>query len=494
MSVETTHEASDSIATDALKGSAYSVAASLITLIAGFTRSILLARWVAPEHFGVVALGLFYVNLASRLRAFDFGRALIHRQDNSNHVLGTYFTLTAGTLVLSLAILVSAIPILRIAYPSIPMLGNVVLVLAGVELVKGFSYIQEAVLSRDLAFRDLARVDVAASIVMFVVAPWLAWRGWGIWALVAEQASGFLTRFAMSWLVFRQWRPRPAWHRETARWFWAYGRPAWSAANLGYLLDRFDDFWIGTTLGDTPLGFYSRAYEFAHYPRRVIANPLVGVFTPVFARLQADRKRLSQAFCRVAHVVVRSGFLVSGAFALVIPEFIELVIGTQWRPMLLTFRLMLIYTMLDALILINDALLLAVGRPQRLQRARIVQMLFFIPAVILGTRLWGINGVALAADGMLVIGAYVLYTSTREVVDFSLLRLGVWPMLALVVALGIGFYVESQWLQPSPWLSAIGKLVAFSVLYTGMLVLVERDDYLNGLKWVLNRIRQSTAI
>jgi len=237
-------------------------------------------------------------------------------------------------------------------------------------------------------------------------------------------------------------------------------------------------------LGKRPLGFYSRAYEFARYPRRVIANPLVTVFGPVFARLQGDRLRLSQAFYRAAHVILRSGFLISGAFALVMPEFIHLIIGDQWQPMLLTFRLMLVYTLLDALLMLCGNLLLAVGRPQTLQRSRLIQALFFIPTVIGGAQLWGINGVALAADGMLAVGCGVLYREIRKVVDFSLFRLGFWPLVALAIAWGVGLWMEANWQPTSLWSLAAGKLTLFVGLYLGLLLLAERGDYMRGLRWV----------
>ena len=471
------------------RSSLYTVSASLITLTLGFGRSVFLARLLLPEHFGVVSLALFYVVLAAQLRALGLDRALIHRQEADETVLSTYFTLRVGTLLFSLALLVAAVPLLSHFYPAMPLLGWVLLALAGIEAVKGLSTVQETLLSKELAFHSLAFTDVVASVVMTIVAPLLAWQGWGVWALVAEQASGVLARFGMTWLVFRRWWPRLGWDAKTACWFWDYGRPAWGATNLAFLLDRFDDFWVGTALGKTPLGYYSRAYEFARYPRRVVANPLVSVLGPVFARLQGDRLHLSQAFYRAAHVILRSGFLISGAFALVMPEFIQLVIGNQWQPMLLTFRLMLIYTLLDALFMLCANLLLAVGRPQGLQRSRLIQILFFIPAVIAGARLWGINGVALAADGMLAVGFWALYRQIRNVVDFSLFRLGFWPLMALVVAWGAGLWVERNWQPTNLWLLASGKLTLFAGLYFGLLMAAERGDYVRGLRWVWASVR-----
>ena len=472
------------IAVQAIRGSFVSLGASAVTLTLGFLRSVLLARLLLPEHFGMVTLALFFVSLAAQMRALGLDRALIHRQEADEATLGTYFTLRLGTLLASSLLVAVAAPALGRFYPAMPLLAWVLVALAGVEVVKGLSTVQETLLSKNLAFRSLALTDVVASVTMTIVAPLLAWQGWGAWALVGEQASGILARFGMTWLVFRRWWPRPRWDGSIARWFWRYGRAAWSATNLGFLLDRFDDFWVGTALGKTPLGYYSRAYEFARYPRRVIANPLVSVFGPVFARLQGDRLRLSQAFYRAAHVILRSGFLISGAFALVMPEFIHLIIGDQWRPMLLTFRLMLVYTLLDALLMLCGNLLLAVGRPQELQRSRLIQTFFFIPAVTVGAYLWGINGVALAADGMLTVGVWVLYRQIRNVVDFSLFRLAFWPLVALVMAWMAGLWVEEAWQPTDLWLLAGSKLALFAGLYLALLLATERGDYLRGLRWV----------
>ncbi|MGB9776540.1 MAG: oligosaccharide flippase family protein [Anaerolineae bacterium] len=465
----------------AIRGSIYTVGASLVTLTLGFLRSVLLARLLLPEHFGLVALALFYIGLAAQLRGLGLDMALIHRQDADELFLRTYFSLRLGLDLLAFGLLLALAPLLQWAYPQMPGLAVVLVVLIFVYFLSSLSQVQETLIRKNLAFPQLAATDVAASVMMTVVAPLLAWQGWGVWALVAEQLSGIGVRFLLTWGPFRQWKPGLGWDRKTARWFWEYGRPTWVASNLSYLLDRFDDFWIGTALGKVPLGLYSRAYEFAHYPRRVLANPLVTVFTPVFARLQNDRLRLSQAFFRSAYIILRSGFLVAGAFGLVMPEFIHYVIGDKWLPMLWTFRLMLIYTVLDPILLLVGGLLLAVGRPRDLRNATVAQTVFFIPAVILGAYLWGINGVALAADGMLLIGAVRLYRPLRQVVDFSFSRLVAWPALALAVAWGGGFLAEVfAWGAPIQALAL--KLGIFGLLFGGFLLGVERADLLAGMQ------------
>ena len=470
-----------SLTDQAFRGSVYTIGASLVTLTLGFLRSVLLARLLLPEHFGVVALALFYIGLAAQLRGLGLDMALIHRQDADESFLRTYFSLRLVPDLLAFGLLLALAPLLQRAYPQMPGLGSVLAVLIFTYLLSSLSQIQETLIRKNLAFPQLAATDVAASVTMTLVAPLLAWWGWGVWALVAEQLSGIGVRFLLTWGPFRQWKPSLGWDRRAAHWFWEYGKPTWVASNLNYLLDRFDDFWIGTTLGKVPLGLYSRAYEFAHYPRRVLANPLITVFTPVFARLQNDRLRLSQAFFRSAYIILRSGLLVAGAFGLVMPEFIHYVIGDKWLPMLWTFRLMLVYTILDPILLLVGGLLLAVGRPRDLQNATVIQSLFFVPAVIAGAWLWDINGVALAADGMLLLGAFWLYRPLREVVDFSFARLIGWPAIALAFAWGGGFVVEIL-TTGGVWETLALKLGILGILFGVFLLVVERSDLVAGIR------------
>lgn len=477
------------IARQAVRGSIFNIIAAGITLVLGLARSILLTRLLLPEYFGEVTLATFYVTLASQLTFLGFDQALIHRQGADENVRNTYFSLRFGSAGLTLILVAIAAPILGRLYPAMPLLGWIILAVASINMASAMSYVQETILSKELAFRQLATIDVTASFVMTIIAPALALAGAGVWALVAEQASGILTRVTMSWFVFRRWVPRFGRDKSIVKWFLSYGKSAFVASNLGFLTARFDDFWIGTTLNDVQLGFYSRAYEYAQYPRRLVANSLVNVFGPVFARLQADRLRLSQAFYRAAYLILRISILVSGAFALVMPEFIHILVGDRWLPMLPTFRLMLIYTLLDSLMQLCGALLFAVGQPRQIRFAATAEALVFVPAVIVFTALWNIDGAALAMDAMLLAGGIVMYRSLQQVIDFSIVRLFLWPLIALIVAGTAGVFLESIWQPVNIWLAAAGKLLLFGSVYSITIFLGERQDALQGIRWLWSIIK-----
>ncbi len=476
---------SDGLAGKVVRGSAYSIVASLITLTLGFVRSVLLARLLLPEHFGVVAMAMVFLNLAGQLRAFGMDKALIHRPQADRDTLATYFTLRMATLAVSLLVVLISIPLLQRFYRNMPALGAVMLALVGVELLKGLNSVQETLLNKGLEFRAIALTNVVASVTMTAVAPWMAWSGFGVWALVGERASGMAARWVMVWLVFRRWRPRFGWDGDVARWFWRYGRAVWGATSLAFLLDRFDDFWTGTFLGKTPLGYYSRAYEFARYPRRVIANPLVSVFMPTFARLQDDRIRLSKAFFRMMSLMVRAGFLFALVLILTAPEFIHLFLGDKWLPMTLTFQLMLVYISIDPMMAGMHQLFLAVGQPIVITKVRVWQLLFFVPAVV-GLAAWkGIIGVAAAADLMVLLGAWLLSRKLPAVVDFSWQVLLLWPVVGALAGAGMVLALGSLWREWSVMAIFFVKIAVASMAYLAVIASMEREQIRSG--WTVLR-------
>jgi PST family polysaccharide transporter len=266
------------------------------------------------------------------------------------------------------------------------------------------------------------------------------------------------------------------------------------ATNLAYYLDRFDDFWVGTQLGDAMLGFYSKAFEFSHYPTRLIAAQLIAVFAPVFARLQQDRIALSRSFYRSAYVILRTGALSAGLLFLIIPEFIHYVIGDKWLPMLWAFRLMLAYAVINPVIILIKRFFLTTGQPKEALKTSAVQAIFFTPLVILGARLAGINGVALAADGMLIVGVLIAYRPLRRLIDFSLYRLFGPPLVALTISLLISLWAGGILLS-TVWLSVLVKLALYLSLYAGLTLAMERKEAVRGIRmlWSLARAEVKTG-
>jgi O-antigen/teichoic acid export membrane protein len=479
----TTDENAD-IAKRAVSGSAYSIASSVITISLGIIRSILLARFLLPEHFGVVALALVFLNFSAQIRSFGLDNALIQRQDTNEELFATYFTLRQATVILPLGALALLVPVIGRFYLNYALLVPILYAFIVIDLFKSFNTIQVTILNKQMAFKLIAIVDIVSSVTMTIIAPVLAYMGFGVWSLVAERATSHIIRIVATWILYRPWRPQFGWNSQIARELWQFGMKLWMAGNINFLLDSFDDFWIATFLGKIPAGYYDRAYEFSNYPRRVISNPLTSVFFATFARLQNDRVRLSRAFFRSLSLMVRTGFWFSLLFISIAPEGIELFLEAKWLPMVTTFQLMILYTLLDPLIATLKSLLIAVGQAGLILRTKVFQFIIFVPSVILLAKLYGIEGVAIAADMMIVVGTFFLFRHVGKFVDYSRHTLWGWPVIALLLSAGTQLLLTAVWQSLPLWGSLLGKGIIISTIYWGVLLLMEREELNHGWQMV----------
>jgi len=464
-------------------GVGLSLGASALTFGLGLVRAILLARWLVPEDFGAMALALTFMHTALCLSDLGLDQALNHATARdpgqpdpptdpgpSGHgprpsadggfqaLVGTAVLLRAALDGLALLALAALLPGLGGAYPGIPDLARVAAVILPAGLVTGLSSIQQVLVRRNLDFRLLTGVDLASSLAMTGLACWAAWAGWGVWALAVEIYAGTLLRFVVLWFPCRAWVPAPRFGRQQARWLMDYGRPTWGAGILGQLLDRFDDFWVGTYLGGPALGFYSRAWDFARYPRRVLAMPLGRVLQPLFARLQERPEARGEALEHALFATSRGGAVVVGLMALLLPEFVQHLIGPQWTPFILPFRLLGLYALLDPVMLTMAWFLLAVGEPALLRRTRLIQFAFFAAAVLAGAGLAGLEGVAAAASASMALGVVLLIRPLQALGARGLAGLLAPPILLGGTALGLGLVLEGA--GAGPWT----RLVAWATV------------------------------
>lgn len=463
-----------SLARRSILSSSYTILSSGVQTVILIFRSILLARLLSPEVFGAYSFAASFVLVSRPIPNFGMSAALVHRASESEGELPlrVHFTLSLSFNIIWV-VLISLIGSFFIQTSD----RWVLVLLAATQFIDNISQTGNAILIRNVTFQRIAIIDLLTVIFATVASLWLAVAGAGIWSLVITDIVAAVLLFGGLHLFRPVWRIRFGWSTNIARYLIGFGRPNLFASLLSQALDKFDDIWSGYFLGKTALGYYSRAYAFATYPRKILANPVSSVASGTYAELKNQPKRLSQAFFRVNALLLRSGFLLAGLLALVAPEFIRLVLGVKWLPMLTAFRLMLIYTMLDPLKLTISNLFVAVGKPEITLRARTIQLVVLISCLFLFGFRFGIAGVAAAVDLMLIIGIIILLHQSKKFVQYSIRRLFAIPTFALFAGMVLA---RGALLIPgvlgSPWRTGIVKTFVFMVIYFGILILLERNE------------------
>lgn len=464
-----------SILRKSARGSIYSIAVTGVSIPLGFIRTVLLMRMLNPDLFGYMALALFFSTFISTFSSLGLDGALVQRKEPKSEAFSTHFILRISLSIAMLGVVWLVSPALRQAYSHQIIVVDLLLVLLAVKVLDATYATPTVVLQREMRFRSIAVINLIASLGMTIVAPLLAYLGAGIWALVAEQAVGPLMKWLCLWLIIRPWRISLRFLWEEGKKTIKFGAQLLYSQTLSTMLTRFADFWTGTTLGATALGYYSRAFEIAQYPGRVLAMPIAPVFFSTYSRVQDEKDELTKAFFLSSSFLVRAGFLLAIVLMVSATEVTTLLFGEVWLPVVPIFRLMLVYMLLDPISINLNYFLIGVGKPGLLVRVRAVQVIFFIGAVI-GLGSWlGVQGVAVAANLMMVIGIIIMLYLSQRFIQYPVSRIFAWPSVAGFVAGGATLALIPDSLEVNMWVSLFLKWVLVAAIYSIILYVAERN-------------------
>jgi O-antigen/teichoic acid export membrane protein len=440
-------------------------------------RSILLARWLPVELFGIYGFAVAAVTITLPIVNFGMDSAFLHRSSETSdekQAAAIYFTLR---LMIASVWAVGMSGFALWFASGERQLALIVLTLA--QFVTLLTYPGKMILTRRVIHRRLSLIIVVDAVLATAVALTLAWYGIGLWALLSVEIIGAAVSLIMLYLWRPVWKPHFAWSPTAARYFFGFGSRTLGASTLSTAIDKIDDLWTSFYLGDTALGFYNRAFAFARYPRLLLADPVTNVVAGSYAELKGNRPELSRFFFHINALLLRASFLVAGILALVSSELIELVLGEKWLPMVTLFRLMLVYTMFDPIRKTVGSVFIAVGKPELLSKIRAVQfVLLAILLYALGLTL-GVTGVAIAVNIVLFLGIVVALQLVQAYVDFSYRQMFFYPLIAIGVGIAATLLLDHYLLQLAivDLLRIVFKSTLFGMVYVIILLLFEREQF-----------------
>ena len=463
-----------SLAKRSVTSAGWNIASNWSGMLIQFVRLVLLARWLPVEVFGVYALASSIVTLSVKVADFGMSGAFIHRApetEDEDRAAATQFTFRMSFTLIWATILATGTLLFAEGQLRIALLALTAIV-AGLQ----FTSTPSLILLRRVTQQRTAAIRTIVVIIATPIMLALAWYGFELWALIAANAVTLVVNVIGLYLWRPVWNPHFAWEPPVMRYFLRFGRKNFLSSILYDTLDRIDDIWVGFFLGPTALGFYSRAYSLATYPRKILAMPVNWVVGGTYSELKGDRARLSKAFFTSNALLIRSGFFLAGLLALIAPEFINLLFGEKWMPMLTVFRLMLVFTLLDPIkVTISSLIGLAGGKPEQVAQARFIQLIVLIAGLFTFGSFWGIEGVAISVNLMLVVGVAILLWKAKTYVDFSLKLLFLAPGIALGMSVVAGAIISKlAFVEVATDLQIIlVKSIIFTVIYLPALFLLE---------------------
>lgn len=322
----------------AAHGVAVTMVVQGLRIVLQFGSVIVMARLLAPEAFGLLAMVTAVIGVANLIRDFGLSMASIQAKDLGTAERTNLFWVNTALGTACAVAGIAATPLLVALYDE-PRLEEIVAPLAAVFVLSGLNTQYRADLTRRLRFVAIGVSDLGGPLVGIAVAIVLALGGAGVWALVAQQVVTAFVSLVVNVVSGGWW---PGWYRRSVsiRRFFRFGGGVLGAQLLSYVTQNVDNVAIGAYAGPIQLGLYSRAYQLLMVPLNQINAPLTNVALPVLSRVQEDRDALGRALRRaqfVATYVTSTVLVVAAALA---EPLVAILLGPQWSGVTVMFTVL----------------------------------------------------------------------------------------------------------------------------------------------------------
>ena len=318
----------DNIEGRTVRGGAITSVAQAMKSILEVSSTLILARLLTPEDFGLVAMVTAVTGFLGMFKDMGLGMVTVQREEITHRQVSALFWINAA-LGVAITIVVIALSWGLVWFYDQPEVFGIAIGLSLAFLVKGLLVQHDAILRRQMRYRSLAVVEVTALAAGLAVAVILAWQGFSYWALVANTVVYAAAHFLGLWIVCG-WRPAKPAGAEDLRELIVFGANLTGFSFVNYFARNLDDVLIGRFHGANELGLYQKAYEILMVPIKQINTPASRVAIPALSRMVDEPARYRRAYKRILEKLLLAtmplGALLVGAADWVVLS----VLGDQW--------------------------------------------------------------------------------------------------------------------------------------------------------------------
>ena len=436
--------------------------------------SIFLARILTPAMFGIVGMITIFSNFAILFIDLGFSAALIQKKEVSPAQYSSVFWLNIGIGFFMYALFYISAPMISQFYNQ-PELIIYIRVICLSFIITSLSAVQANLLIKELQFKKKVIINWIAMLIGYVVAFVLAYKGYGVWALVMMTLTTAMLNSIMYWIVSK-WTPLFVFEWNTIKELSNYGFNFLGDSSVNYWSRNFDNFIIAKVLGSNDLGIYTRAYSLMLLPLRNVTTIVTKVMFPAFSQKQDDLQVLKKYYLDIIQYIALITFPLMIGLSLVSKEFVLLFFGNKWSAMIPILSILSGLGAIQSIVSLNGLIYNSLGKVNIAFRVSILTNIVLIIAFVIGVN-YGLIGVAysyLIASALLLIPMYKiaikqLSISLLEV--FDVLRGIMFATLMMAIVL----IVINNYTELSLIAGLILKILISAAVYLLLIVFFEKE-------------------
>ncbi len=442
-----------------------------------FFGSVALARLLEVSDFGLVQMGTMIIGFATKLGEFGFNMGLVQRREevreehvNTLFIMDFFFKLTLfGVVMLVLPYLA--------AYFHEPRLQAVMPAIALYMVLDCFSNPGTTMLDRQMNFGAQAKIQIIERFIEIITSVGMALAGFGVWSLIYSKIIAISFSAVLASRA-AHWRPSLKFDFQASKELFRFGGWIFFRNMCREMADNVDYFIIGRYLNAQQLGYYTKAFDLMRLPQRRITRSINSVMFAAFARVQDQPEKVKAGFEKAVLAVSLVSYPLLIGMLIVAREFVAVVFGEKWLPMVLPLQIMCIAGVLRSIDPFLNSVVTATGFVRHSAFRRLVEFALLAVACYLGVQ-YGIVGVSLAVVIVSFIVMFLMVNLLKRVSisgwrEYLAPQMPAFLSTLLMAAVMIAFkYLSENILRLPALVAMIGMTITGSVTYVGALLLAK---------------------
>ena len=394
-------------------------------------------------------LGIFLA-VAQTFIDSGFSNALIQKKDRTDIDYSTAFYFNLAIAVIVYGVLFLTAPLIADFYEESQL--EVVTKWIGLNLIiSGFSIVQRAKLTVKLDFKTQAKASLVAVLFSGIVGVVLAYKGFGVWALVIQALLNNLLDTLLLWICTK-WMPSFVFSWNSFKTLFSFGSKLLLSGLLHTVYINLYSLVIGRKYSATDVGYYNRAYSLAQFPSINIVGIITRVIYPVQCEMQGDDEQLNRSFIQYLRISCYIIFPLMVGLSVLAKPLVLVLLTEKWLPMSDLLSILSIAYMWYPIMVINNQILNVKGRVDYFLKAEIIKKILAI-GILVTTIPFGIKILCLGVLLYNLLDVIIIIYFAKKVVltgYFQQIK-SVLPLLMLSFGMGGCTYIFMH-LFTNPWI------------------------------------------
>lgn len=447
------------------------------TMAIGFISGIILARLLMPEDYGAIGMLAIFMSLAEVFIDAGFGSALIQKKNPTQTDYSTVFYFNIGMAIVLYLVLFFSAPAIATFY-RMPILSKVLRVQGLILFIYAFNIIQRNQIRKNLKFKKLSRITIVTSIISLIVTVVMAYMGFGVWALVAQNFVGAIVPCIFFW-VTTSWRPTWEYSWASFKELFGFGFYMFLTHLLTTFSQRITGLLVGRWYDPATMGYYTKASQTSKYTTLSVSGVMIQTTYPLYSTVQDDKARLANMVKRITSTLAYITVPMLSLLILIAKPMFVLLFTDRWLVSVPYFQILCIGGMAGCLQAVNQQTIAAIGKSKVLFVWTIVKQSIGIALQVVGLVVWGMWGLLVGKVvsswfsyfvNISLVSKYVDYKNVQQIKDLS----PIFFVSGIAIAVS---YFGASFFNFGMYPDGIVKAVLFIAAYVGWSLFFKPEAY-----------------